>query len=453
MMKKLFAVFASVLVLAVVAFAAEGETVTVMGRGTGTNRTKALEDAYRDAIERAVGLYADAEQLMENQELVKDQILTHSNAYIERYDIEKETDLGRGLLEVQILAVVKKTVLTRKLEGLMPAQTFKLKQTFTHKDTTEINAKTTTIRKRDKDAAALVHNALDGVNPITQMMTVKLVGATPMAAEAKPWGGAKKKTMYYLPVRVKLDEQKYYEQFLPSLLAVFEQVALEPPKVLFFNKTKLSSRWPIAWPSREAKEYGVQPQDQEQLVFIDAVGLGNGDYQMDISSGFAWWLSATRTNDWRISLAKGVLQQQGCFHVLAITEMNGDRSIVKARHYRIPVECASVVTQWYNELAANGQITRYRAILADASGREIAAASFAFDNWALLNCAVGLSGDGFGPKDPKLNLYQFGFYVTPMVGGRARACERRVWFDIPAKELPNVQSVKIELAECPFRKT
>lgn len=435
------------LAAATAAMGAEEETVMVMGRGRGPNRTKALEDAFKDAIGHAVGLYVDAEQLLENQELVKDQILTHSNAYIERFEVKNETDLGRGLTEIQILATVKKTVLTRKLEGLMPAQTFKLKQTFKLQDATETNAKTTTIRKRDKDAAALVRNALDGVNPITQMMTVKLVGATPKAADARPWGGSRKKTMYYLPVRVKLDEQKYYELFLPSLLAVFEQVALEPPKDLFLHKTGISSRWPIAWPSREAKEYGVQPQDQEQLAFIDAVGLGNGDYQMGVSSGFAWWSSATRTNVWRIGLAKGILQQQGCCHVLAITEMNGDRSIVKAKHYRIPVECASVVTQWFNELAANGQITRYRAILSDASGREIAAASFAFDNWALLNCAVGLSGDGFGPKDPKMNLYQFGLYVTPMVGGRARACERRVWFDIPAKELPKIQSVKIELAE------
>ena len=73
------------------------ETVMVKGRGVGADKTEALKDAYRDAVERAVGLYVDAEQMMKNEELVKDQILTQSNAYIEKYDVTKESAKPNGL--------------------------------------------------------------------------------------------------------------------------------------------------------------------------------------------------------------------------------------------------------------------------------------------------------------------------------------------------------------------
>jgi len=61
---------------ATLALADNGEIVKVRGRGVGADKTEALKDAYRDAVERAVGLYVDAEQMMKNEELVKDQILT-----------------------------------------------------------------------------------------------------------------------------------------------------------------------------------------------------------------------------------------------------------------------------------------------------------------------------------------------------------------------------------------
>ena len=89
-MNKLMVVAAGLLV-AMFVMAQDAEIVKVKGRGVGTDKTEALKDAYRDAVERAVGLYIDAEQMMENEELVKDQILTQSNAYIEKYDVAKET--------------------------------------------------------------------------------------------------------------------------------------------------------------------------------------------------------------------------------------------------------------------------------------------------------------------------------------------------------------------------
>ena len=79
-MKQCLLIAISMLVM--VGFCDDAEVVKVRGRGIGTNKMEALKDAYRDAVEQAVGLYVDAEQMVKNEDLVKDQILTQSNAYI-----------------------------------------------------------------------------------------------------------------------------------------------------------------------------------------------------------------------------------------------------------------------------------------------------------------------------------------------------------------------------------
>ena len=105
-MKRILAIVAAMAMFSVVA--EEAENIKVKGLGVGVDKTEALKDAYRDAVERAVGLYVDAEQMMKNEELVKDQILTQSNAYIEKYKIASENKSANGLVTVNILAEVRK---------------------------------------------------------------------------------------------------------------------------------------------------------------------------------------------------------------------------------------------------------------------------------------------------------------------------------------------------------
>lgn len=144
-------VLVAVMLIAVsAAFAQNAEIVKVKGRGIGVSRSEALKDAYRDAVERAVGLYVDAEQMMKNEELLKDQILTQSNAYVEKYEVVKEDDSANGLVEIQILAEVRKSALTAKLNGVMLRQVFRLGD-----DAQNVHSCAVTKEKRDVDAVAL----------------------------------------------------------------------------------------------------------------------------------------------------------------------------------------------------------------------------------------------------------------------------------------------------------
>ena len=47
---------------------------------TTASAEEALKDSFRDAVERVVGVFVDAEAQAENDQLIHDQVLTHSNA-------------------------------------------------------------------------------------------------------------------------------------------------------------------------------------------------------------------------------------------------------------------------------------------------------------------------------------------------------------------------------------
>ena len=173
MIKKIVA--AASLLAAACTFADTAEIVNVEGRGVGASKAEALKDAYRDAVERAVGMYVDAEQKMKNEELVEDQILTQSNAYIEKYEVVKEKAKPNGLVEIRINAEVKKSALTKKLSDVMPKQTFALGD-----DAQNIHSRVVTKEKRNGDAAVLLENVLKDVNPVKQLMKLSLADTKPI---------------------------------------------------------------------------------------------------------------------------------------------------------------------------------------------------------------------------------------------------------------------------------
>lgn len=106
----------------VVAPASSADVVKVVARGIGRDKETALRDAYRDAVERAVGLYVDAETMAKNDAIVKDQVLIQSNAYVTHYD-EIEAKSVDGLMQVRIVATVKKSALVKNVQETIPGTT------------------------------------------------------------------------------------------------------------------------------------------------------------------------------------------------------------------------------------------------------------------------------------------------------------------------------------------
>ena len=200
------------------------DTLKVCGKGTGIDKAEALKDAYRDAVERAVGLYVDAEQTVENDELVKDKILTQSNAYIEKYELVRESSSANGLVTIDILADVRKRELTRKIRDVIPSHDITLSE-----NSKNLHAKIITDFKSNDDALAIVRNELEGLQPLKQLMNVTLATTQPVVESVKEDDSLAR--LWY-PVKIEVDAAKYYKEFAPRWSRILDQIKVAPSKRL-----------------------------------------------------------------------------------------------------------------------------------------------------------------------------------------------------------------------------
>lgn len=213
----------------------EGDIVKVKGRGVGTTRAEALKDAYRDAVERAVGLYVDAESVVNNDELVEDKILTHSNAYIEKYDEIGIKKIDGGLIQIRIVATVKKSELTASLAKALPKHARRYEGSFK-----DIHAQIVSEEKRDADGCKLLQNTLMGLDPCTLLavpsvdmarkQVIKKAKRNPHSCGNPPEIPDGQVVLRML-LRLKFDEKKYFTEFVPTIKPVLDQIASSSKKV------------------------------------------------------------------------------------------------------------------------------------------------------------------------------------------------------------------------------
>lgn len=128
-------------------------TRTVVADGVGLTPEEALKDAFRSAVRQVVGEVVDAETLVKDDQLVKDQVLTYSDAYIPKHTKISERNEG-GLFRITIRAVVERRKLVIKLKAANVA----LKGV----DGQSVFGNIVSQLENEKDAAALLRNSLEG---------------------------------------------------------------------------------------------------------------------------------------------------------------------------------------------------------------------------------------------------------------------------------------------------
>ena len=115
----------SCLWLSAAAFAADN-LVTVEATGEAAihggdvvqARDKALADALRNAVEKAVGTVVTSSSTMRDFELVEDKVLSNSRGYVKKYDIKdkKEAD---GVVTITLKAEIGKDELAKDVDALL----------------------------------------------------------------------------------------------------------------------------------------------------------------------------------------------------------------------------------------------------------------------------------------------------------------------------------------------
>lgn len=98
--------------------AAQPEMIDVVASGVGMNETEATKDALANAVRQAIGAIVGTDTLIENEEIVRDQILTYSDGFAENYKlVGKPSTTLSGLTSVTIRARIVRSKLIQKAKA------------------------------------------------------------------------------------------------------------------------------------------------------------------------------------------------------------------------------------------------------------------------------------------------------------------------------------------------
>jgi len=203
---------------AVTAGTGNDDIVEVVAQGMGTDQPSALNNAYSNAVQQALGLYVDAETMVQNDQIVRDQILTYSKGFIQKADIVSQSQ-ANGLFQVNIRAKIKR----QKLLEQAKASNISVKAV----EGVSLHAQVESQIKQEKDAKALLEKTLLPLMDAT-LLRAELVPSTqeqPNPTINKKDTDEKFVTLDYR-VYLWIDEPEYYKYVKNSLIPVLNQIAI-----------------------------------------------------------------------------------------------------------------------------------------------------------------------------------------------------------------------------------
>lgn len=409
---------AAVAVISVICFADQSDVVKVKGRGSGETEEQALKDAYRDAVESAVGMFVDAEQGVVDNQVVKDQILTQSNAYIEDYDLIDKSEAG-GRVKVKILARVKKQEITKKISSMMSAKTVSVGNSLK-----AFHAQETTVATRNADGLALLKNALAGIDPIKQTFDVSIETAEGLPVE----GGNRAGRTRHRPAKgvnlpgpagegiaqfdylfkIEVNKDRYYKELLPNLIQVLSQISIEEPRDMVFKVTNISTK---RGPADTGLQRFIDPANHE-------VSAARGGYMHGMVS-----LKAT-------SAVRGERNK-----LRVVTQMNDSMTLVRGKEFTLDADCAAYYNEWVKKYTGHAGFNSRRTD-----------ASFLVSFLAADNTPVAEKSFALEQRNGTLSNFTSDL-IAPLIS--CSALSRYEWkrFEFGMEDLPKVAKIKVEMVK------
>jgi len=278
------------------------EIITVVASGVGKTEDAALKQAFSNAVTQVVGTIIDAETMVQNDKVIKEQILTYSNAIVTKYEPVGKPVTADGFVAVTIKAQVEKRILTEKLTNN--------KVISTKVEGKDLMAQALTELKEEQDGAKMIE---------------KLFAALPCIIHAEAYGEPKieDKTNDNVTLNIRVacsvDEKKYAE-WVKAAKPILQKMAIRTTrdrwskeliekkdnKELYGYKNDLIKNWGVKENNRsrnmgcllpiediqggkicyiERIENDLYPSytaynktDERALVIHDNPGMANGSY-------------------------------------------------------------------------------------------------------------------------------------------------------------------------------
>lgn len=437
-------------------------TVRVKGRGEGDTKDEALKDAYRDAIERAVGMYVDSEQLVDNDRLIRDQVLTHSNAYIDKYE---EVNLlnRKGLLKIEIIAWVRKQALTQRLREVMPTMTVNVS-----KINQNLYAQIVTEDKRDMDAEALLKAEFDNFDPLAQLMKVSIANEKPEVSQSKE--SDEEKILSY-QLKFQIDPEKYFNVWALHMDKVLSQISISRGVDFRFRREKKCSG---LWGSVAAEEYSEKNRTEyfayDKMQFVYARLLGKNRFILGSSihdsgscgeghclfwgahecyKGDNWDNETVFVRRWG---AAPTMKAKSKLYVALVKKVTkGD---VSGTLYELSDRSASCVSNWMSKYSGlsqerddckDGRTTAYCVSFKDVAGNEVASQECVAYNHDMSNIgSVCWGKDRYSDDRNKPdNTIPYVIYMTPFIGCFAGECSTWIDVEVAKEDVARISTISI----------
>jgi len=197
----------------------DASRMVVIAEGAGTTKEEALKDAFRQAVRQVVGTVVDNETLVNNDEVLTNKVLTHSDGLVKNYEevsIKKEN----GLFRVKIKAAVEQQGVIAKLNAAnVTVKAFDGKGLFTEV-VNELEA--------SKNITKTIAKVFEGF-PVNYIIG-EVVGKPEIVKTEKDQVTFKVRVIYSV-------DQKAYKNFISRLTKTLDDMGYEKQeKVVYYRK-------------------------------------------------------------------------------------------------------------------------------------------------------------------------------------------------------------------------
>lgn len=259
-MKLKFFCFITILLTAI--FLSGAELQTAIARGIGSTSDAALKDALNQAVQQVVGSLVNSEAFVKNDELIKEQVLTYSDGFVQKYEVLKPAKIhSSGLVEITIKAFVAQKKLQKRLESV---NILKVKV----EGAQNIWAQLETEKFRKENAEALLIKTLSLLRPedYLQVTLVDKNGNTGSKAQLNviPTDDSSR-VKISMGAIVTVNHRKFVKEVQPVLKDVLEKLCLKKSSPLILNDNNGHKPYKIGFKVSdddvlEAKYYGQDLQ-------------------------------------------------------------------------------------------------------------------------------------------------------------------------------------------------
>ena len=182
------------------------------GEGHGETTDEALKEAMKDVLQKVVGIYVDSDFRVNNDEIIQDEIITHSNGFIDHYKkMDEEDDKnGRGKV-VTIKAWVKMRDFVNRMKKIAPSQKVKVDGLLMDNEI-----------RNNLNAESLLRKEFDNFDPIMDLMEIGLVDSIRPVIQSSQDDSVVLRYVF----AIQYSKEKYYKKFLPRINTLLDQVAL-----------------------------------------------------------------------------------------------------------------------------------------------------------------------------------------------------------------------------------